>query len=116
MGKKTRDRPGNLAGLLLAMIMSAGMAMEAAQAAAGESTPAAFRWKDGAEVYAKVCGYCHDGGKVGPQLLGRALPPPYIQMVVRNGNRAMPAFRAAEIDDESLRKLADFVSRQGTPQ
>jgi len=30
--------------------------------------------------------------------------------VVRNGNRAMPAFRASEIDDESLKKVAEYIS------
>jgi hypothetical protein len=32
--------------------------------------------------------------------------------VVRNGSRAMPAFRSSEIDDESLVKLADFISKK----
>jgi hypothetical protein len=30
---------------------------------------------------------------------------------VRNGNRAMPAFRAAEIDDETLSKVAEYISK-----
>jgi 4-cresol dehydrogenase (hydroxylating) cytochrome subunit len=68
-----------------------------------------FQWKNGSEVYVKVCAYCHEQG-VGPALRGRALPPVYIRTVVRNGNRAMPSFRAAEIDDESLTKLAEYVS------
>lgn len=84
--------------------------------AAEAVSPAGFEWKDGAEVYDKVCGYCHEDGKVGPPLLGRSLPPVYVQQVVRNGNRAMPAFRSAEIDDASLAKLADFIFRQKTPQ
>ena len=68
-----------------------------------------FRWKDGAEVYAKVCSYCHDQ-QIGPVIRGRSLPPEYISAVVRNGNRAMPAFRASEIDDESLKKVAEYIS------
>lgn len=69
-----------------------------------------FVWKDGAEVYAKVCGYCHDA-QVGPQIRGRSLPAAYIRTIVRNGNRAMPAFRSSEIDDESLAKLAEYISK-----
>jgi len=68
-------------------------------------------WKNGAEVYAKICGYCHEGGKVGPVILGRQLPPAYIHAVVRNGNRAMPPFRFSEIDEESLAKLAEYISK-----
>jgi len=30
---------------------------------------------------------------------------------VRHGSRAMPAFRASEIDDQSLEKLAEYVSK-----
>jgi len=68
-----------------------------------------FRWKDGPEVYAKVCSYCHDQ-QIGPVIRGRSLPPAYISAVVRNGNRAMPPFRASEIDDESLKKVAEYIS------
>ncbi|MCC2681285.1 MAG: cytochrome c, class [Nitrosospira multiformis] len=69
------------------------------------------KWKNGAEVYAKICGYCHEDGKVGPLILGRELPPAYIRAVVRNGSRAMPPFRFSEIDDESLTKLAEYISK-----
>ena len=68
-------------------------------------------WKDSAEIYAKVCAYCHEA-HVGPQILNRDLSAAYIRAVVRNGSRAMPAFRASEIDDESLSALADFVSQK----
>ena len=68
-----------------------------------------FRWKDGPEVYAKVCSYCHDQ-QIGPVIRGRSLPPAYISATVRNGHRAMPAFRASEIDDESLKKVAEYIS------
>lgn len=114
MRKTAPGRSGGPRGVLLAafLSMSAGTGAVAAEAA----SPAGFKWKDGAEVYAKVCVYCHEDGKVGPRLLGRALPPAYVQMVVRNGNRAMPAFRSAEIDDDSLAKLADFIFRQKAPK
>lgn len=70
-------------------------------------------WKDGAEIYAKICAYCHDV-QVGPPIRNRKLPAAYIRTVVRNGNRAMPAFRPSEIDDESLAKLAEFISHRST--
>ena len=78
-------------------------------ASAAPPDPSNFRWKDGAEVYAKVCSYCHDQ-QIGPVIRGRSLPPAYISAVVRNGNRAMPPFRASEIDDESLKKVAEYIS------
>lgn len=66
-------------------------------------------WRDGGEVYDKVCRYCHEAN-VGPVLKGRALPTEYIQRVVRMGNRAMPAFRPSEIDDATLADVARRVS------
>jgi mono/diheme cytochrome c family protein len=61
-------------------------------------------------VYKKVCALCHDTA-VGPVILGRGHDPSYIQLIVRHGNRAMPAFRTSEIDDQSLEKLAEYVSK-----
>ena len=66
-------------------------------------------WRDGGEVYDKVCRYCHEAN-VGPVLKGRALPPEYVQRVVRMGNRAMPAFRPSEIDEATLADVARRVS------
>lgn len=75
-----------------------------------EMPPAGFAWKDGAEVYTKICALCHETS-VGPTLRGRELDPLYIRLVVRNGSRAMPAFRASEIDEHSLENLAEYVSQ-----
>lgn len=69
----------------------------------------AGQWRDGAELYQKVCGHCHEAN-VGPVLKGRGLPPEYIQRVVRMGNRAMPAFRTTEIDDATLADVARRIS------
>ncbi len=82
-----------------------------AWSAQDEKNSQGFAWKDGAEIYAKICAYCHEA-HVGPQIRNRELPSEYIRRVVRNGNRAMPAFRPSEIDDESLIKLADFISKK----
>jgi mono/diheme cytochrome c family protein len=76
-----------------------------------ENPASGVKWKNGAEVYAKICGYCHEDGKVGPRILNRQLPPAYIRAVVRNGNRAMPSFRFSEIDEESLARLAEYISK-----
>ena len=76
---------------------------------AGAGSAGAAQWRDGAQVYEKVCGYCHDSG-VGVVLQGRALPVEYIERVVRHGNRAMPAFRPSEIDDASLAEVAQLIN------
>ncbi|TXI19131.1 MAG: cytochrome c [Nitrosomonas sp.] len=106
--KKTRS--GNyIVGCIIAIFFVAGNAWSAQD----EKTTPGFAWKDGAEIYAKICAYCHDV-QVGPPIRNRELPAAYIRAVVRNGRFAMPAFRAAEIDDESLTKLAEFISRRST--
>jgi len=71
-------------------------------------------WKGGENVYAKVCGHCHEA-QVGPQLKGRQLPPPYITAIVRNGFRAMPAFPASFIDDNALQQVAEYLSASPAP-
>ncbi len=108
--RKIRPK-GSAIGFMLAMMVTAGLMADVARAAPEKVPAPGFMWKDGAEVYAKVCTYCHEGGPVGPQIRGRELPAAYIRMVVRSGLRAMPAFRAAEIDDESLAKLAEYISK-----
>jgi mono/diheme cytochrome c family protein len=86
-------------------------AVVAASAAAQPSIPSATGsgWRDGAHVYANVCAHCHESG-VAPVIRGRNLPPILITTFVRRGSRAMPAFRAAEIDDVALEQLAEFVA------
>ena len=76
---------------------------------AATAEPTASGWRDGAQVYANVCGHCHESG-VGPAILGRQLPTILVTTVVRRGSRAMPAFRPSEIDDEALARVADFVA------
>lgn len=93
------------------MICNPFAAINNAWSAQDEKNNPWFAWKDGAEIYAKICAYCHEA-QVGPQIRNRDLPAAYIRAVVRNGNRAMPAFRPSEIDDESLVKLADFISKK----
>ena len=96
--------------LTLTALIAVGVPGKPAWAASQQPAEQGFAWKDGAEVYTKVCALCHDT-KVGPVLLGRDLDPIYIQLFVRHGNRAMPAFRSSEIDDQSLQKLAEYISK-----
>lgn len=71
--------------------------------------PSEYAWQDAEQVYAKVCSNCHETN-VGPVLKGRNLPPAYFVTITRNGFRAMPSFREAEIDDASLQSLAEFLA------
>ncbi|MDX2369003.1 MAG: cytochrome c [Colwellia sp.] len=65
-------------------------------------------YKDGEHVFKAVCSHCHELGN-GPKIKGRALPIEYIKIRVRNGFRAMPAFRASNIDDKSLQLVAELI-------
>lgn len=94
-------------------LISAVVLMNNAWSAQEEKPGTGSTWKDGAEIYAKVCAYCHEAN-VGPQIRNRQLPEIYIRTIVRNGSRAMPAFRPSEIDDESLTKIADFISQKAS--
>lgn len=46
---------------------------------------------------------------------GRQLPPEYISLVVRQGLRAMPAFRSSFIDDKALQALGEYISKSPAP-
>jgi mono/diheme cytochrome c family protein len=110
MRKTISGHTASLPTLVMAVASAALIfTLSAEGVSAAPPDPSNFRWKDGPEVYAKVCSYCHDQ-QIGPVIRGRLLPPEYISAVVRNGNRAMPAFRASEIDDESLKKVAEYIS------
>jgi mono/diheme cytochrome c family protein len=111
--KKTTMENAFSAALTLTALVVVGLPAAAASAAPQQPAEQGFAWKDGAEVYTKVCALCHDTN-VGPVLRGRDLDPLYIKLMVRNGSRAMPAFRASEIDDQLLEKLAEYVSKTGS--
>lgn len=93
------------AGLLtLAFIAMPSQAQEASQ------------WGSGKNLYDKVCGHCHDPAVgVGPEIGGRDLPEPYIRAVVRHGFRAMPAFPASYVDDESLALVTQYLASLPKP-
>jgi len=75
-----------------------------------QTVQAAEDERSGDVVYQKVCQYCHETG-VGPEIRSRELPAIYITHVVRNGFRAMPAFRPTEISDRELERIASFIQR-----
>ena len=102
-------------GMMLATLCATATVTTVAWAGADAPPATGFVWRGGAEVYAKVCAFCHEA-KVGPTIRGRGLAPAYITFIVRHGNRAMPSFRAAEIDDESLAKVAEYVSKAAVGQ
>jgi len=65
-------------------------------------------WTSGREVYQKVCGYCHEPNPgIAPSIQGTQ--PKEIREKVRQGHRAMPAFRHTEIDDKALAQLIDYL-------
>ncbi len=96
--------------LIMVGAVTSGLVAGVTWAAPKEAPAPAFTWTDGGEIYAKVCALCHDTS-TGPVILGRGHDPLYIRLIVRNGMRAMPAFRASEIDDASLEKLSEYVSK-----
>jgi len=68
----------------------------------------------GQNFYQKVCAKCHEAG-IGPVLLGRGLPPEAFQYFVRHGSGPMPAFRVTDIDDATLKELAQYLSTSKAP-
>lgn len=80
-----------------------------AGAAGDANAQAAGQWKDEQQVWQKICSHCHETG-IGPIIKGRGLTPAYYIKVVRNGQRAMPAFRASDIDNATLEKLANSLA------
>ncbi len=75
-------------------------------------------WNSAQEAYTKVCAYCHNTG-VGPDSVkikiegeeGIKFRADSIVQVVRSGLNAMPAFRKTEIDDKTLRELAEGLAK-----
>lgn len=97
---------GRAKGALVATVLAL------AAAATAQTTPrnsAPPNPREPERIYRTTCGYCH-GHNVGPVLRGRALPPEAIEMIVRNGNTGMPAFKPTEITNQELAALARWIS------
>ena len=112
----TQDAIPGIRTLAVAMVIAGGF-ISATAALAADSGPTktqfyrAGQWKDTQVLYAKICGNCHDTG-VGPVIKDRTdLAPEYYQLMVRNGNKAMPAFRITDIDTPTLVKLSQSLSK-----
>ncbi len=90
------------------MALFAACALALPMVAVADAPPSATP-RSAEKVYASTCGYCH-GRNVGPVILGRGLPVPAIEAMVRNGLNAMPAFRPSEISDAELAAVAAWVS------
>lgn len=78
-----------------------------AVAATAQEIPAIGK---GQRYYEKVCAKCHEAG-VGPVIKGRGFPEMTYIVIARNGFNAMPAFRVTDIDDETLKDLASYLSK-----
>jgi mono/diheme cytochrome c family protein len=80
----------------------------------------------GQEVFERHCVHCHGRSDEAPgtrqlaRTRGEALallaergdlPAAYIEVIVRNGLRAMPAFVPSDLTDAQLRALTDFLTR-----
>jgi mono/diheme cytochrome c family protein len=92
---------------LLAVVMSLGPALAAAQDRANDTTASA------AQIFANTCGFCHqDGGRVagrGPKLAGTERTDEYILNRIRVGKEgAMPAYGRA-FSEAQLRALVAYI-------
>lgn len=112
----TQDAFPGIRSLAVAVVVAAGFGFATA-ALAADSGPTknqfyrAGQWKDTTVLYAKICANCHETG-VGPVIKDRVdLAPEYYQLMVRNGNKAMPAFRITDIDTPTLVKLSESLSK-----
>jgi hypothetical protein len=72
------------------------------------------QWSGPEEIYKETCNYCHSSG-VGPELLGRSLPPVYIAHTVRNGSNGMPSFRQTDFSNEELQALGEMIQGSKAP-
>jgi mono/diheme cytochrome c family protein len=71
---------------------------------------AAGQWKDAAQIYERICAYCHEAN-VGPKLLGRRMTEEYVGHIVQSGLRAMPAFRPTDLNAAEVAALGKFINQ-----
>ena len=79
--------------------------------AAAVQAQSAGEWRNAEHLYNSSCTFCHDTG-VGPVLKGVGWPEEYIEIRVRNGYRAMPAFKPSEISRSDIEDLARWLAEQ----
>ena len=74
-------------------------------------------FKDGEDLWNKVCARCHtvegksDPMSVGPDLSVNEYDADTLKYFIRNGHLAMPAFPESAISDASITDLADYVAK-----
>lgn len=78
---------------------------------AGAQAQSAGEWRDAEHLYNSSCTFCHDTG-VGPTLKGVGWPEEYVEIRVRQGYRAMPAFKPSEISASDIEALAKWLAEQ----
>lgn len=96
------------------LVLAAGVAL-AGTAQAAQKLGEVQAQRSPEQVYSAVCGYCH-GRNVGPVIRGRALPADSVEIMVRHGLNAMPAFRPTEITPAELKALAVWVEKSAPDQ
>lgn len=96
---------------ILKQLLMPGVLAFALLAVASQAQENDKQWESGKQIYDKVCGHCHapEVG-VGTAIQGRGLPAAYVQVFVRNGFNAMPAFPASFIDDESIARVSEYLA------
>jgi mono/diheme cytochrome c family protein len=92
----------------------------------GSVAPAWGAEAAGARAFARQCSHCHSASAESPGTLQLALTRgkdkavltnrkdlsrEYIQVIVRNGLRSMPAFTPADLPDAELTAIAAFIAR-----
>jgi (+)-pinoresinol hydroxylase len=90
------------------------------------AAPASSAELTGKEVFDRHCVHCHGTGNeaVGTLQLARTrgqdkalltersdLPPVYIQMIVRQGLKAMPPFVPSDLNDTQLKALTAYLAQ-----
>jgi (+)-pinoresinol hydroxylase len=103
------------------------IALAASAAFLAASVSAAAADLTGKEVFDRHCVHCHGPGNeaTGTLQLARTrgkdkallaerddLPAAYIQMIVRQGLKAMPAFVPSDLTDAQLKALADYLAAE----
>jgi mono/diheme cytochrome c family protein len=115
-----------IAGALLALGASAGMAEATGDAAGATPAAASAAALPGKTLFDRHCSFCHAAGPghAGTMRLAEArgadkavleerrdLDPVYVRLVVRQGLIEMPPWRKTEIDDAALQQIAAYLTR-----
>lgn len=83
---------------------------------AEESAFGADEWESPEQMYEVVCSKCHDGSTPTTRvLLGRGISAQRVVTMVRNGGRAMPAFKPSDFNDAELAALAQWIEQSAAP-